>query len=205
MSTVNESFVDLGYRGLSLGRRVKLTQLRPSTGYLEVPQPMPVGTAIAITTDEGVRFDATIAEVHEQVAGAALAPGMLVRPVLDAAEARTWWEARVQLPELPPPAPPPPPVAVAVAVAPATTVLPKRMTLQGAAAVPELVDDGRNTVVMDAVSPEIIAAAEAEAAAAAAEAASDDEAGDAPGDAPGDAAPADKAGAKTVKRRKKKR
>jgi len=50
---VNESFVDLTYRGLSLGRRIKLTQVRPSSGYLELPSPMPVGTLVAISTDDG--------------------------------------------------------------------------------------------------------------------------------------------------------
>ena len=43
---VSESFVDLTYRGLPLGRRIKLTQVRPSSGYLELAAPMPVGTAI---------------------------------------------------------------------------------------------------------------------------------------------------------------
>ena len=203
---MSDSYVDLGYRGLPLGRRVKLTQVRPSTGYLEAPQPMPVGTAIAITTDDGVAFDATIAEIHEQVAGAERAPGMLVRPALDVAAARAWWEARVQLPELPPPAPPPPPVA------PAAVVLPKRMTLQGPAAVPELIDDGRNTAVMeavvvddglkttvmDAVPEEIVAAAEEAAAAA-------EEDPGASGELPADPAPGDKPEPKGVKRRKKKR
>ena len=201
---MSDSYVDLGYRGLPLGRRVKLTQVRPSTGYLEAPQPMPVGTAIAITTDDGVAFDATIAEVHEQVAGAERAPGMLVRPALDAADARGWWEARVQLPELPPsPAPAP--------VAPAAVVLPKRMTLQGPAAVPELVDDGHNTAVMeavvvddglkttvmDAVPEEIVAAAEAASAA--------EEDPGASGELPADSATGDKPEPKGVKRRKKKR
>ena len=39
-----ESFVDLTYRGLSLGRRIKLTQVRPTSGTLELVSPMPVGT-----------------------------------------------------------------------------------------------------------------------------------------------------------------
>ena len=35
-----ESLVDLTYRGLAVAKRVKLTQVRPSTGYVEVPAPM---------------------------------------------------------------------------------------------------------------------------------------------------------------------
>src|SRR5262249_44950456 len=64
---VLESFVDLTYRGLSLGRRVRLSQVRPSSGYLELPAPMPVGTQIALATDDGVTFDATVTWIHEQV------------------------------------------------------------------------------------------------------------------------------------------
>lgn len=96
---VNESFVDLSYRGLSLGRRIKLTQVRPSSGYVELPSPMPVGTQIALTTDEGVAFDATVAWIHEQVAGAERQPGMVVIPELGSDAAAAWWKARVALPD----------------------------------------------------------------------------------------------------------
>jgi hypothetical protein len=143
MRAMSESLVDLSYRGLSLGRRVKLTQVRPSTGYVEVPAPMPVGTAIAIATDEGITLDAVVAEVHEQVSGVERAPGMLVRPALATPSAEQWWKDRVALPELDKPAP------VAVRAPQVSTVLPKRMTAQGASAVPELIDDGRNTAVME--------------------------------------------------------
>jgi hypothetical protein len=96
---VNESFVDLTYRGLSLGRRIKLTQVRPSSGYLEMPTPMPVGTQVAIATDDGVQLDATVAWIHEQVAGADRPPGMVVLPDLGAEPAAAWWKARVALPD----------------------------------------------------------------------------------------------------------
>lgn len=90
-----ESFVDLTYRGLSLGRRVKLTQVRPTTGYLEMPAPMPVGTTIVIATDEGVSFDAIVTSIHEQVGGSDTAPGMLVTPALGDDARESWWRARV--------------------------------------------------------------------------------------------------------------
>ena len=135
---MSESFVDLTYRGLALGRRVKLTQVRPSTGYLEIPAPMPVGTAIAIATDDGVQTAAIVAAVHEQVGGSDRAPGMLVTPALDTEAARAWWSARVTLPEL---------VAAPAAAPAGGMVLPKRP-----AAVPELVDDGVHTAAMDAIA-----------------------------------------------------
>ncbi|HMG20418.1 MAG TPA: hypothetical protein VK607_03840 [Kofleriaceae bacterium] len=94
-----ESFVDLTYRGLSLGRRIRLSQVRPSTGYLELPAPMPVGAQIAIVADDGTAFDATVTGVHEQVAGSDRAPGMIVAPALAGEPAGAWWKARVTLPD----------------------------------------------------------------------------------------------------------
>lgn len=96
---VLESFVDLTYRGLSLGRRVRLSQVRPSTGYLELPAPMPVGSQIAIAAEDGTAFDAVVTAVHEQVAGSDRTPGMTVAPALAAEPAAAWWAARVSLPD----------------------------------------------------------------------------------------------------------
>jgi hypothetical protein len=96
---VIESFVDLTYRGLSLGRRVRLSQVRPSTGYLELPAPMPVGSQIAITAEDGTAFDAVVTAIHEQVAGADRTPGMIVAPALADEPAAVWWAARVSLPD----------------------------------------------------------------------------------------------------------
>jgi hypothetical protein len=96
---VIESFVDLTYRGLSLGRRIRLSQVRPSTGYLELPAPMPVGSQIAIVSDDGTAFDAVVTAIHEQVAGSDGTPGMTVAPALAAERAAAWWAARVSLPE----------------------------------------------------------------------------------------------------------
>lgn len=94
-----ESFVDLTYRGLALGRRIKLTQVRPTTAYLELPMPMPVGTQIAIATDEGVTLEATVSRIYEQVGGSDRVPGMIVKPQLGSEAANAWWQARVVLPE----------------------------------------------------------------------------------------------------------
>jgi hypothetical protein len=144
---MSDCYVDLSYRGLALARRVKLTQLRPSTGYVEMPTPMPVGTAIAIATDDGVTVDAVVAEIHEQVGGSSHTPGMLVRPSLGGA-AVDWWKARVVEPDLPAPED----LRATDPMVP-TTIVGKRMT--GEIAVPEVVDDGNNTAVMDAVEPPV--------------------------------------------------
>jgi hypothetical protein len=156
---MSESFVDVTYRGLSLGKRVRLTELRPTTGYLEVPQPMPVGTALAIDTDEKVQLDAVVIAIREQTAGADRSPGMVIRPKLEGAAAE-WWTPRVVLPEVVkhvprvPKAPTlPPPVPVIVKS--------RRVTKPGVA-IPEIVDDGQDTGVMEAISPELLVDAESD-------------------------------------------
>jgi hypothetical protein len=142
---MSDCYVDLSYRGLALARRVKLTQLRPSTGYVEMPTPMPVGTHVAIATDDGVTMEAIVAEIHEQVGGSSHTPGMLVKPSLDGAAA-DWWKSRVVMPD------PEPDLRATDPMVP-TTIVGKRMT--GEIAVPEVVDDGNNTAVMDAIEPPI--------------------------------------------------
>ncbi len=224
---MSESFVDLTYRGLALGRRVKLTQVRPSAGYLELPTPMPVGTAISIVTDDGVTFDARVTQIHEQVATPTQSgpvttatapaappriPGMLVEPTLASDAARDWWKTHTTLPELaptpaspagtrgkattvrprthtipepmrgdettdsgPPPEPPTSPTAPSQPIqvliakpkaqrsledelaAAAAVVSDPAIQLSGEHRLPEIVDDGKRTVVMDAVDPELIA------------------------------------------------
>ncbi len=143
MTAAEGSFVDLSYRGLALARRVKLTQVRPTTGYVEIPTPMPVGTQIAITTDDNVAIDAVVTEIHEQVGGATHTPGMRVKPALAGAAAE-WWKAHVVAPD-------PEEVRTTDPMVP-TTIVGRRMS--GEAAVPELVDDGHNTAVMDTVDPD---------------------------------------------------
>ena len=160
MTAMSESFVDLSYRGLALGKRIKLTQVRAAAGYLEMPAPMPVGTTIGIATDDGILLEATVAEVREQVTGSDRVPGMIVRPKLDADEARTWWKQRVSVEDEQPM-----PEADADGK---VTVRSRRMS--AGVAVPELVDDGRNTAVMSVMDD---AAAEAVLAAAASVATAD--------------------------------
>src|SRR5580765_5021395 len=82
MPPMIESYVDLTYRGLPLGRRLKLTQVRPTTAYVELPAPMPVGTLIGILTDDTVALDAQVIAIHEQVSGSDQPPGMTLRPKL---------------------------------------------------------------------------------------------------------------------------
>lgn len=149
-----ESFVDLTYRGLPLGRRVKLTQVRPSTGYLEVPAPMPVGTPIAIATDDGVTLAATVTMIHEQVGGSDRAPGMLITPALAEPAAAAWWSARVALPEVDPEEARP-------ARGKPVTVRPRSHTVQApppeaAVAEPPAAAQAGKTTVMNAVDQELL-------------------------------------------------
>src|SRR5438445_134930 len=149
MRPMSESFVDLSYRGLALGKRIKLTQVRPTTGYLELPTPMPVGTSIGIATEDGVLLEALVAEIREQVTGSDKTPGMLVKPKLDTDAARAWWTSHTELPQEKQIKDAPPPDAAGK-----VTVVSARMS--GQTAVPELMDDGRNTSVMDAIADDAV-------------------------------------------------
>jgi type IV secretory pathway VirB10-like protein len=101
-----DAFVDVAYRGLEVGRRLKLHDVGPNTGYLEHGAPMPVGSGLIVRTDEGLSIPVVVIRVHEQVAGAEMAPGMRIRAdALEGAEA-SWWQALVsrddpEVPELP--------------------------------------------------------------------------------------------------------
>jgi hypothetical protein len=146
---VGDTFVDLTYRGLALGRRVKLAQVRPSTAYLELPAPMPVGTTIGILTDDTVALDAYVVAIREQVAATEQPPGMVVKPRLTGEAEKAWWSARVTLPAVD--ASPLSPLLTPGAA----VVLPKRTREStGAPGVPVLVDDGLKTTVMAAVDPD---------------------------------------------------
>lgn len=149
MTPMSESFVDLSYRGLALGKRIKLTQVRPATGYLEMPTPMPVGTTIAIATDDGVQLEALVTEVHEQVGGSDRVPGMLVKPQLDDGAASAWWTARASAT----PAEVRPDKAAPPADADGKVTV-KSPRMSGLVAVPEVMDDGKNTAVMSAIGSE---------------------------------------------------
>lgn len=86
-------FVDLLYRGLALGSRVRLGEVSEARGYLEVPAPMPVGTVVSMVTgDEAAgTVPVKVLEVVEQTAGSERPPGMVVRPILQGDAALAWW------------------------------------------------------------------------------------------------------------------
>ncbi len=174
---MTECFVDLTYRGLALGKRVKLTEVTPDSGYLELPAPMPVGTSISILTDDGLAFEASVTRVHEQVAGASVAPGMKISPSLTDDAAAAWWGARVSVSSSPATGD----AEIVISRRPTVTVRPRPHTIQtpppawtaqgneptGEATSPgeadasvlavattgdhPVVDDGRRTTVMEAV------------------------------------------------------
>lgn len=161
-----ESFVDLTYRGLSLGKRVKLTQVRPTTAYLETPAPMPVGTEFLIQTDEGLVLEAIVRGIHEQVGGSDRVPGMTFSPKLGDEGRQAWWTERVALPE----APPPPERAKPVTVRPRSQALSTPpQTLPGVVVAPaadvevtqpqQVIQDeppGSRTTIMPAIDQELL-------------------------------------------------
>lgn len=101
-----DAFVDVAYRGLEVGRRLKLHEVGPNTAYLEHGTPMPVGADLLIRTDGGLSIPVVVIRVHEQVAGNDMPPGMRVKAAQLEGEAASWWGNLVtrgdpEIPELP--------------------------------------------------------------------------------------------------------
>ncbi len=165
----SETFVDVTWRGLEVGRRVKLRAIRPATAQLDHGTPMPVGTVLAIKTDEGIELTATVTRVHEQVGGSTEVPGMQVVPALEGA-AQAWWQARAEPEPEPVVAPPIAVTEVGDASDRTTLSMTKAQLADALAAVRRArdqdasgggVEDTANTQVMAAVSDEDLAAMEA--------------------------------------------
>jgi hypothetical protein len=116
-----DAFVDVAYRGLDVGRRLKLRDVGPRTGYVEVGTPMPVGAPLTIQSDRGHSITAVVIRVHEQVAGADMPPGMRVRVDAIEGEAAGWWQTLIcrddpEIPEAERVIAPPEPAAIQAAV-----------------------------------------------------------------------------------------
>jgi hypothetical protein len=132
---MGDRFVDVRYRGLEVGRGLKLRDVSTDGAYLEVPLPMPVGSPIEIALDDGTRVPAVVATVHEQVGGSSVPPGMRVRPP---SRGEAWWRDQpaplpvvaaaapvvidVSAPESSAPVPVPPPASGPVDSAPVVII-----------------------------------------------------------------------------------
>jgi hypothetical protein len=180
---MSEAFVDVTWRGLEVGKRVKLHAIHPGDAYIDHATPMPVGTVLAIRTDEGLEIAATVTRVHEQVGGSNEVPGMQVKPTLAGAAAE-WWKARAEAVPVAPPVvmvtPPAPvtqvtvapvsPAALAAAEDPRASIVAKptltmstvevQRAMAAAGAVTEEQDAGRTEVMsaVDAATIEALAA-----------------------------------------------
>ena len=179
--------VDVSYRGLPVGSGLAIRDFGPTTAYVvEVQAPMPVGTTLEISADDGVRFAARVVHVREKTEDA---PSGAMRIAVDELDetARAWWDARVTTED---PAPVAAPERVAVAREPepeavsepepeAAPVEAEAETTEAVAPAPTpAVKETRSTQMMSAVdlaeiqrmaagaSAEDFAAREAEAAAA---------------------------------------
>jgi hypothetical protein len=177
---MSEAFVDVTWRGLEVGKRIKLHAIKTDNAYIDHTTPMPVGTVLALKTDEGVEIPVTVLRVHEQVGGSTEIPGMHVKPTLSGAAAQ-WWDQRRE--PSPAPAVPrtitdsqPPPMGPAALAAAATddpraaitakpTLTMSTVEVQRALAAVkgEVVEelDAGNTEVMAAVDDATLAAIEA--------------------------------------------
>lgn len=87
-----ETFVDVSSRGLEVGSRLHLSEIGPTSGYIEHSLPMPVGAELRVEAGEGVDFGVVVVRVQEQVGGAERPPGMFVRVVEMSQAAEAWWK-----------------------------------------------------------------------------------------------------------------
>lgn len=103
-----EQLVDVSYRGLSVGTSVALRDFGPTTAYLEVDDPMPVGSVVDVTNDGGEGFSARVTHVREKTDSAPNA-GMRIF-VEELPEAvRGWWSSNVSQEDPPAATAAPPP------------------------------------------------------------------------------------------------
>ena len=89
-----ETFVDVSSRGLEVGSRLHLSEIGPTSGYIEHSLPLPVGAELRVEAEDGVGFGVVVVRVQEQVGGAERAPGMFVRVVEMSQDAESWWKER---------------------------------------------------------------------------------------------------------------
>jgi hypothetical protein len=113
-----ELFVDVTYRGLELGRGLKLAEIGPSTAFLHHATPMPVGAVLELHDEDGTTIPVRVSRIWEQTANAERDPGMRVVVEALSGPAKDWWEARVSSDDpapaiLPQPEPEPEPEPVA--------------------------------------------------------------------------------------------
>jgi hypothetical protein len=101
-----EELVDVSYRGIEVGSRLKLTEVGTQTAYVEISKPMPVGATLEITTDGGPALTGLVLRVREQVAGAEKAAGMRISVGQLEGDAKAWWDERVSVRDPVIPAPP---------------------------------------------------------------------------------------------------
>lgn len=90
-----ELFVDVQYRGLEFGRRVRIEDFAAPQAYLHHPLPMPVGSELLVNAGDGLEIPVRVARVNEQVSGNDKPPGMFVSPGNLDAVAQRWWDERV--------------------------------------------------------------------------------------------------------------
>jgi hypothetical protein len=93
----SEHLVDVTYRGLELGRGLRLSHVGSRSAYLACDAPLPVGSELLLAVADGPRIAVRVLRVQEHPA--VLPPGMRVGVIGLEEEAQAWWEARVTGPD----------------------------------------------------------------------------------------------------------
>lgn len=94
----SEQLVDVTYRGLDVGRGLRLSQVGPGSAHLACDAPLPVGTALVLAVADGIRIPARVLRVHESAD--ALPVGMRIGVVALEDEAKSWWDRMVTADDL---------------------------------------------------------------------------------------------------------
>jgi hypothetical protein len=167
--------VDVSYQGLSVGEGLVMRDFGPTTAQVELADPMPVGTELAVAVPDGVGFSARVVRVQEKTEGVDV--GFMRVAVSELPDdVKAWWDALVTA-EDPVDAPPPDTEVVSEpGLAPEAEAAPEVAAYAETDAVPAPVADAPRTQMMSAVSvaeieamaagqsPEEFAEREAEAA-----------------------------------------
>ena len=85
-----EQFVDVTYRGLDLGKGLRISELQPSSAVVEHPEPMPAGTELALIADDKT-MSIVVVHVREKTSTSKAPAAMIVAPLaLDEAGQAFW-------------------------------------------------------------------------------------------------------------------
>jgi hypothetical protein len=83
------------YRGLEVAKGLTMEGVGPSTAFLPLEEPLPVGTMLELSNDAGVSVSVSVLRVHERVGRGDGAVGVRVAASGLSGDAHAWWQELV--------------------------------------------------------------------------------------------------------------